>query len=1230
MGLGLMQIQRFSLLHVALAVLVSCTPAMSQATSSLQGSVTDPSGAVIPNATVEIQNIATQALLKTQANESGIYRFPQVTPGTYGITATAPGLARVGIPSVDLPVNQPVTINIEFTQVGFVTEVVSVEAETSQVNTVNASLGNAVGTRPILQLPFEARNVVGLLSLQPGVAYIRDTEVTDVDDTRSGAVNGGKSDQANITLDGVDVNEQQSNFAFTSVLRMTLDSIQEFRTTTLNSGAEEGRSSGAQVALVTRSGSNELHGALYEYHRNTVTSANSYFNNAIPASQENPTGGIERQKLIRNTFGGRIGGPIKKNRLFYFFNYEGRRDASEDSVVRLVPSETMREGIVKYLTTDGSIATLTPADIKTRIDPVGIGVSQEVLNYFRSYPMPNDDTTGDGLNTRGFRFKSPIKTNLNTYIAKLDWYADAAANHQFFLRGNYQDDRDNTVEQFPGTGFRYTELTNTKGLAVGYNTILSPSLYSAFRYGITRQAVEQAGGQTSSYLDFRGLDPLYPDTPNLTRIVPVHTFREDMSWMTGKHQFRFGGSVLLVDNSRSNFLNSWHYGVVNASTLQGSGAELNAPLPDLDVIFRTSYRWAMANVLGLVSQVDSKYNYNKDGSALPQGAPVDRNFAQEQYELYFSDSWRLSPALTLTAGLRWSLMPPVHEKNGLQVSPVPSIGEWFNTRGQLMQQGQSQADAGQIEYVLADDPRGRPLYPYHKKNFAPRVSLAYSPQANDGFWGKLFGGPGRTSIRAGFGMFYDNYGQGIVRFFDTYSLGLSSTIPSPPSQPVANVPRFTAWNHIPESAIAPAPGGSFPQIAPPVGDVTGGLDDTLKPPYSMALNFSIGRELPHDFFLEASYVGRLSRRSLIQRDLAIPTDITDPASGQTYFGAVKQLIRQAENNTPVSSVAPIAYWENLFPDLAGDGLSATQNAYSLYADSMPDYTGALIALDSQGLSRLGPWAYFNEQYLALTGWSSIAGGNYHAGQLTLRKRFSSGFQFDVNYTLSKSLDLGSSAERTNAFISLVLNPWQPGQMKAVSDYDVRHLVNSSWVAELPFGRGKKWGSGWNGVANGVLGGWQISGLWRMSSGLPGGVDNGGAWPTNWQLGGFATQDGPNPEQGVFKNAPAVTGAGGVNLFADPGTAIQSWRNTDAGESGQRNGVRGDGYFTLDMSLAKRFPLPWEGHSMQFRWEVFNITNTARFDPFTASLSLGDRGSFGRYQDLLTNPRVMQFALRYEF
>jgi len=274
---------------------------------------------------------------------------------------------------------------------------------------------------------------------------------------------------------------------------------------------------------------------------------------------------------------------------------------------------------------------------------------------------------------------------------------------------------------------------------------------------------------------------------------------------------------------------------------------------------------------------------------------------------------------------------------------------------------------------------------------------------------------------------------------------------------------------------------------------------------------------------------------------------------------------------------------------------------------------------------------FSPQYSALAAWSSIGKGNYHAAQFTIRKRFSQGFQFDLNYTFSKSLDLGSSAERVVDYEGMIINAFDAGAMKSYSDFDMRHQVNANWVVELPFGRGRMWGNGWSSILDNAFGGWQISGLWRMTSGLPTSIGNGRTWPTNYNHPGFATQVGPTPETGVFKNAVAIDGTSGPNVFADPSRAVESWDHTRAGGSGQRNGVRGDGYFTIDLGVAKRFALPYEGHSVQVRWETFNLTNTASFDlPTQGGWSLGQGASFGKYSYLLTNPRVMQFALRYEF
>ena len=284
-------------LFVLLVVAFSIHCALfAQATTQVSGVVTDPTGAVVPGANVELVNVDTGLKRSATCEANGTYSFQQVVPGSYRISAGARGFRTTAIPDVRLLVNNPATVNIKL-EVGQVTETIAVTAEAVQVNTTDASIGSAISTKPIVQLPLNARNIVGLLALQPGVVYIDESS-----DYRNGAVNGGKSDQANVTLDGVDVNDQMDRLAFTSVLRMTPDSVQEFRVVTLNSNADQGRTSGAQVSLVTKGGTNELHGALYEYHRNTLTSANLFFNNAS---------GVPRQKLIRNNFGAAAGGPIK-------------------------------------------------------------------------------------------------------------------------------------------------------------------------------------------------------------------------------------------------------------------------------------------------------------------------------------------------------------------------------------------------------------------------------------------------------------------------------------------------------------------------------------------------------------------------------------------------------------------------------------------------------------------------------------------------------------------------------------------------------------------------------------------------------------------------------------------------------------------------------------------------------------------------------------------------------
>ena len=520
--------------------------------------------------------------------------------------------------------------------------------------------------------------------------------------------------------------------------------------------------------------------------------------------------------------------------------------------------------------------------------------------------------------------------------------------------------------------------------------------------------------------------------------------------------------------------------------------------------------------------------------------------------------------------------------------------------------------------------------------------------------------------------------------FDQYgSFGLSTTLTNDQVPSVASAPRVTDLNTIPVTdqngnvIFPPAPPGGFPFT--PQDNTQGlainwGLDSSIKTPYSYALDLSVARELPKGLSIEVSYVGRLSHRLLVQEDMAMPLNLVDTASGVTYFQAARALSELSAAGTPTSSITPAlvgptaAYWQDLIAPLAaGDSYSLScsggstssplQAAYDLFSCNTFNETTALWQLDQAGSdfsgnagiagsltdangnpvnyypTKLGSSAYFNKQFKSLYAWRSKGIANYHAMQVSLRKKMSRGLQFDFNYTYSKSIDMGSDAERIGPWSGLsgqVINSWDPKARRSVSDFDLRHQINANWILEMPFGKGRWLARDAGGALNALIGGWQLSGLARWTSGFPVSVLNGGTWPTNWQLGGGAVQTGP-VHTGTFYNAPG-TPEGSVSIFADPTgpTGIGAFRHAFPGESGGRNQIRGNGFAGLDAGLSKRWVMPWkESQSLQFRWEVFNVLNLKRFDVQSINTNL-DSGSFGNYTGLLTNPRVMQFALRFEF
>jgi hypothetical protein len=1215
--------------------------------SSVRGTVLDPNGQVVAGAQVTLTSSETNSARSQTTNDKGVFAFDLLSPGLYRIEVEVTGFKKSVLNGVSALVDKPTSIDIQL-EVGNVTESVTVSAGGADVllNKQDATIGNNFQNVQITQLPLESRNVVALLSLQPGV-------------TPDGTVTGSRADQANITLDGVDVNEQQTGLdpntdeAFASVLRVTPDSVQEFRVTTTNPNATQGRSSGAQVALITKGGGNVFHGTLYEFHRNTVTTANDFFNNR---SIDPDTGqGVPRPKLIRNLYGGSIDGPIKKDRIFFFYNYEGRRDAAEESVVRVVPLPSLGRGEVRFPNSSGGITTFTASDINNifpavGVNPVGLAV---LAGAAARYPA-NATTEGDGFNTGGFRFNAPTSVNYNANIMRLDYNLTSDAKHMLFFRGNYQQDLVTFAPQFPDTpspsfwGHPY-------GFVIGHTWAVNKNLVNDLKYGLTRLAFTKFGDSDQNFISFRFVYQPRDFSRTFSRTTPVHNFTDDVSWNRGDHGFQFGTNIRIIRNNRDSTANAFDTAVANPSFYDASGAVLTRPFASqIGPGFTSDVRSAVSAVIGRFSQYDANFNFDKDGNLLPAGQGLARTFATEEYDWYAQDSWKLRQNLTLTLGLRYGLSRPVYETNGLQVKPTTSLSDYFEKRKASALEGKPFNDP--IEVDLAGPANGKDgYYPWDKNNFQPRLAVAWSPNFKNTWLRKIFGSDGDAVIRGGFAMTNDHIGQQLAVQFD-----LNSTLGFTSNQAIAantfNVttrpgPLFTGFGQgVRGLPKLNNPGTlKFPLVTPSDEDqrIESSLDDAIIAPVNYSWNVSYGRKFKGGFFVEASYIGRRARHLLATRDIMALNNLKDPKSGDDWYTAAGKAVQLRLADTPIDQVKNIPYFENLFPGL-GDSLlgdptlTSTQALYTLVAREgvggfdILDWTFVQLLIDDLGVF---PNMFFQPQYAALSTFSTVGASDYHAGTLTIRERFKSSLQFDFNYTLSHSTDNASGLQISNAYgTAFILNPLRPQDNKAVSDFDIRHIINANALWQLPVGRGHQFLNDAPGVVDSVIGGWQLTGIFRWNSGLPIQTPFDAAqWATNWNVQSNGVRVGP------FQSSPTRGGKEDPNLFSDPKVAYNTFRNAFAGETGDRNVLRLPGYVSLDMGLDKSFTMPYnEKHKLQFRWEVFNVTNTQRLTLVNitrsnlglnqdSQLPTSDPGpAFGKLDSIQGSPRVMQFGLRYTF
>lgn len=1235
-----------------LVLLLAASSAWGQAgTATVRGTVMDAQGKSVGGATVTIKNPATNYTRTMPTTSTGTFSFELLPVGDYSIEVEAKGFRKQVISNLHAVVGTPLDLDVHM-QIGQVTDVVRVEAAAAAIalNTQDATLGNNLVNAQINALPLLDRSFGGLLTLQPGVSYNADPA-----NAANGSVTGARSDQSNMTLDGIDVNEAQSNRLDSPVLRLNAAAVEEFRVTTTNATAGQGRSSGAQINLVSKSGSNQWHGSAFEVYRSTNFNANTFFNNRS---------GIGRPSLIRHTFGGSLGGPIIKDKLFFFYSYEGQHSAQAQSVVRVVPLPSMGAGSLNYRDAGGAAHSLTLAQMNQVYPLTGGGFLQmnptalaALANAASKYPA-NDFTVGDSsagslLNTAGFRFNAPTPEKLNSHVGRLDWHA--TNNQSVFVRFNWIYDHSTSASWLPDTPAP-TNWSHPIGMVAGHTWTIGSNLVNNFRYGLTRQAFSQLGDSADNLINFRFVFQPRAFSRTLSRSTPVHNFVDDVSWVRGKHTFQFGGNIRLISNSRLSFSNSFDSGVTNPSGYQQGGNVVSDPvvaylvansLPAAASSSISGIQNAATSLIGRFSQFTANLNYGPNGALLPTGSPSDRTFATQSYETYFQDAWKVTRNVTLTLGLRYSLARPVYETHGFEVQPNIPLSTYLQERIASAASGISLTTP--ITLDLSGPKNGRnSMYPWDKNDIQPRVAVAWSPGFTDGWLAKIFGGPGRSSIRAGYAIFNDYFGESLASFFDlNNTLGFSASDVVPVN--TYNVsdtlaPAFTGFNQNIRSLPFPTPFSTqvnFPLFQPlDMGErIEASLDSQLHSPTEQTWSFTVERQLPAGLMVQASYVGRLGRSLLAQRDAMALNDLVDPASKMDWYTAatVLEKIRQGlPPRTPgvrdTRAVTTMPYFDNIFgPNLTTDmnnwyfgkpggcstciptTFTATQAVFwiarNFYSN---DWTDLQADIDQMRFLQNGQnTLFFNPQYGALTAWSTVGNSTYHGLALSVRQRLGSSLIWDFNYTWSHSLDDASGLQSVGGYddSAFILNPIRQHDMYATSDFDEKHVINVSAIYQLPFGHGKRFGSGVSRAMDALIGGWQLSGIFRWNTGLPLTAPFDDArWATNWEVQSATTLTRPLEPCITKGNATTAPKLFGCNTTF----AYQSFRNAYPGETGQRNIFRLPGYNTVDMSISKSITMPYnEKHKLILRWDVFDVANHQQFGPMDLS-----RTGFGMAADPL--------------
>lgn len=1236
-------------------------------TGTLTGTVTDPSEAVIPGASVTVLDAGTGQKYTTSSSSAGFFTIPNLPNGFYRVEVEAPGFAKTAMERVQIFVAQTakVTIKLEIAAAG--TEVVVTAAQTA-IQTESIELKNSIDRAQIINLPLPTRNPLDLVRTMPGIVTPTSSGIADA------FVHGLRGNSTNITQDGINVADNfVKTSSFFAISAPTVDTVGEFNVSVGGLGADAGFG-GAQVSIRTQRGSNDFHGSAFWFQRTNFLNANTWFNNAR---------GVARPFQLQNRLGASAGGPVYipkvyngRNRTWVFGTYEAFREPLSRPRTRTVFSPAARTGMFTYRANDGQTRTVNLLQLgtlgNTGQTPV---VNKAVMDFYNSV-VPTDGLTdagcsnGDGVNIRCFAFNLPGKGIQDRYTIRVDHQLSPNYTIEFVWN---QADFDSTPDllngiepQFPkslggGQGSRRQVWT------AAWHSVWGGNKTNEVRWGMQRAPVgfnlsndfKSTGGYQ---LDFNGsglTDPTLTST-NLPqgRNTPVRQVSDNFAWVRGSHSWRFGGEYrqILADNY---FYNTVVPRVVFGSNSGNPNGLSSGVFPGgISAGDLTRAQSVFNNVTGLLSSVSQGFNHTSATSGFVKGVPRTYDPIQHNMSFYLQDSWKFRPNLTLQYGVRWEFQGVFDVRSGLMLLPVDGLSGLFGPAGLGNYFGpRTTPVANDTLLDFAGGRNGRPLHQRDINNFAPFAGFAWDPFRS-----------GKTSIRGSFSSHYTQDGFTLFGQSATANAGLFSTLAN-------NTPTGV---YTPTAVPTPAaPTASFPvsqraNFIANTGQALWAFDNSLKTPYVLGWSLGIQRELWNRWAFEARYVGNHAVKLLrtwsinelnvdgngllqefrnAQNNLAICT-----ANRAACTGSASGTLRFDNRGLPGQVALP-----NLTKLFTGISASSAFSSSGFVTNLQQNQVGALFnTIRTSNTYRTNREANFPLNFFVPNPWANAANfvdnsswSYYHGFEMEMNRRFASGLFLQGNYTFSKVLTDASflTSQTENQNFRSILNRKLD---KNRAGFDVTHSFAMNFLYPLPLGRGRWLGGGVNAWADALIGGWSINGLTRWSSGAPFTISSGRlttgsrfsqtavirnmtATQLQDKIGVFRGPSGVywlDPQSGLF----TVTGSTSTVKFCTPGQTTPCFDHPGLNEYGNTpvNGFDAPRFFNQDFSVIKRIKVPKFGErfNAELRLEFFNLFNTPNF----GSLQTGiDSSSFGQLTSTVdtvrgggVTSRLIQWAVRINF